>query len=97
MTQIYSEWREFFISGAADQKKYLRDKSTQDGMFNIQEAESAKGMEVKDLKQYYQLYFPHGRYPAEVSSAAEQLFEALIHLGKKLLSWIDEVSNLPQK
>ena len=87
---IYDEWRRFFVSGSADQDKYLRNKETQDGYFNVQEAESAKGVEVKDLKQYYQLYFPHGRYPTEVSQAAQQLFEAMIFLGIQLLTWIDQ-------
>jgi len=90
VTQVYAEWREFFLSGAADQAQYLRDLAKQDGFFNVKEAESAKGMEVKDLKQYYQLYFPHGRYPAEVSDAAQRLFAALIELGGKLLQWVDE-------
>jgi isopenicillin N synthase-like dioxygenase len=88
--KIYDEWRGFFVSGSADKDIYLRNKETQDGYFNIQEAESAKGVEVKDLKQYYQLYFPHGRYPTEVSKAAQQLFEAMIFLGMKLLTWIDQ-------
>lgn len=77
----------------ADQAKYERNKKSQDGYFSIQEAESAKGMQVKDLKQYYQLYFPKGRYPSEVSDAASRLFAALIDLGKKLLEWIDEVAS----
>ena len=50
-------------------------------------------MQVKDLKQYYQLYFPKGRYPSEISDAASRLFAALIDLGKKLLQWIDEVAS----
>ena len=47
--------------------------------------------QVKDLKQYYQLYFPHGRYPTEVSDTAARLFDAVIKLGHELLTWIDEV------
>jgi len=90
VTQVYEEWRKFYMSGQADQEKYLRNKATQDGYFSIKEAESAKGMEVKDLKQYYQLYFPHGRYPTEVSDTAARLFDALIKLGHELLTWIDE-------
>lgn len=33
----------------ADQDKYLRNKTSQDGYFNIKEAESAKGMEVTSI------------------------------------------------
>ena len=45
--RVYEEWRCFYMSGKADQDKYLRDNTTQDGFFNIREAESAKGMQVR--------------------------------------------------
>ena len=52
-------------------------------------AEQAKGAKARDLKHYYQCYFPHGRYPKEVSDNAEQLWKDLTALGKTLVTWID--------
>eukprot|EP00392_Amoebophrya_sp_AT5.2_P001482 g1484.t1 len=69
---------------------YLRDMRTQDGYFPVKLAESAKGQTVRDIKHYYQCYFPWGRYPKEVSNRAKKLFEQMIALGRVLLEWIDE-------
>jgi len=88
--QVYDEWREFLTSGLADQAKYERSMETQDGYFSMARAESAKGQTLQDLKQYYQLYFPRGRYPEEVSDRARVLFHQMLELGRELLQWIDE-------
>jgi isopenicillin N synthase-like dioxygenase len=87
---VYDEWREFFKSGKASQEKYIQDQKTQDGYYSVKNAESAKGMNVKDLKQYFQLYFPDGRYPDEVSDNAKKMFLQMLELGKILLQWIDD-------
>jgi isopenicillin N synthase-like dioxygenase len=86
---VYDEWREFFKSGNAGQAKYAQNGISQDGYFSTKHAESAKGMGVKDLKQYYQLYFPDGRYPDEVSNNARKMFVEMLALGSMLLDWID--------
>ena len=72
--------------------KYYHNLATQDGYFPMAVSEKAKGAKVKDLKHYYQLYFPHGKYPAEadVSGAARQLWGELTGLGKTLVGWIDD-------
>ncbi|WP_119344654.1 2OG-Fe(II) oxygenase family protein [Facilibium subflavum] len=85
---IYTEWRDFLNSNAA--KKYHYDKSTQDGYFPLDVSEIAKGENTRDIKHYYHLYFPWGRYPQEVSDKAKILFEQLFELGKTLLQWIDD-------
>ncbi len=67
---VYKEWQDFMKSGDAD--KYLFDKENQDGYFPKDISEVAKGEKVKDIKHFYHLYFPKGRYPTEVSSAAKR-------------------------
>ncbi|CAD7926223.1 unnamed protein product [Amoebophrya sp. A120] len=69
---------------------YMRNLKTQDGYFPVKHAESAKGQTVRDIKHYYQCYFPWGRYPKEVSLRAQKLFRQMIQLGRILLQWIDE-------
>lgn len=88
ISEVYTEWLAFFKSGAAD--KYLFDKENQDGYFPMDVSEVAKGEKVKDIKHFYHLYFPNGRYPSEVSDKARQMFEQMIELGKTLLQWIDD-------
>ncbi|MCF6767437.1 isopenicillin N synthase family oxygenase [Thiotrichales bacterium 19S11-10] len=85
---IYAEWRAFFNSDAV--KQYHFDKEKQDGYFPMDVSEVAKGETVKDIKHYYHLYFPWGRYPKEVSKKAEELFTQMFDLGKTLLQWIDD-------
>ena len=85
---VYKEWEAFMKSG--DVEKYLFDKENQDGYFPKDVSEVAKGEKVKDIKHFYHLYFPKGRYPAEVSDAARNMFEQMIALGKELLQWIDD-------
>lgn len=92
---VYDEWQGFLKSGGAD--KYLFDRENQDGYFPKDISEVAKGETVRDIKHFYHLYFPNGRYPAEVSSAARemfyQMFYQMFELGKTLLEWIDEHMN----
>lgn len=57
---VYKEWQEFLKSGVAD--KYIFDVENQDGYFPIDVSEVAKGETVKDIKHFYHLYFPNGRY-----------------------------------
>ncbi|MCF6765311.1 isopenicillin N synthase family oxygenase [Thiotrichales bacterium 19S3-7] len=85
---IYHEWRNFFNSDAI--RKYHYSQEKQDGYFPMDVSEIAKGETVKDIKHYYHLYFPWGRYPEEVSKKAELLFNAMFDLGKTLLQWIDQ-------
>lgn len=98
---VYNEWQDFLKSGDAD--KYLFDVENQDGYFPKDVSEVAKGETVKDIKHFYHLYFPNGRYPKEVSSAAREMFEKMMKLGETLLEWIDEhmdpavASKLPQR
>jgi len=51
-------------------------------------AETAKNHTVKDIKHFYQCYFPWGRYPDTVSDSARALHTEFMALGRKLLSWI---------
>jgi len=88
---LYQEWRDFLTSDAA--KQYFFSKENQDGYFPKEISEIAKGQTVKDLKHYYHLYFPWGRYPQEVSEKAQIYFEQTFELGKTLMGWIEAHMN----
>lgn len=81
---VYNEWQDFLKSGDAD--KYLFDVENQDGYFPKDVSEVAKGETVKDIKHFYHLYFPNGRYPEEVSSAAREMFEKMMKLARHFLN-----------
>ena len=70
--------------------QYYFDVLKQDGYFPMAVSETAKGATAKDLKHYYQCYFPHGRYPKCVSDEAQHLWHELLTLGTIIVGWIDE-------
>ncbi|QIV95554.1 isopenicillin N synthase-like dioxygenase [Allofrancisella inopinata] len=85
---VYKEWEDFLKSEYVH--NYRFDTEKQDGYFPKDVSEVAKGEKVKDIKHFYHLYFPWGRYPNEVSDAARKVFYQMIELGKTLLQWIDD-------
>ena len=52
--------------------KYPNDPVKHDGYFSPSVSETAKNFTKKDLKEFFHIY-PWGRYPAEVSDAAQTL------------------------
>jgi isopenicillin N synthase-like dioxygenase len=54
-------------------------------------SETAKGNDKRDLKEFYHIY-PWGRYPAEVSDAAQRYYKAGSALAAELLKWVEDNS-----
>ena len=90
--RIYEDWRAFFDSGAAD--AYVIDPAGQDGYFSLEQAESARGFNQRDYKEYFQ-YYSWGRCPDFLRSDLSAHFEASVALGARLLCCI--VEQLPTK
>ena len=68
--KVYEEWRVFCSEqqkiAAADknnQSPYCRNEDNQRGFFCRDHAEKAKDATIKDIKTYFQLYFPEGKHP----------------------------------
>jgi len=59
---IYEKWGDFFASES--KHEFLRDLEKQDGYFPFR-SENAKGVDLKDLKEFYHV-FPWGRVPPEL-------------------------------
>lgn len=86
--QSYREWAQFFHD--PERFQYLFNTERQEGYVPLSLSENAKGSPDKDLKEFYHLYFPWGRYPHQLSSVTRELFDELLTLGKQLLTWIDQ-------
>ncbi len=83
----YQKWADFF---ASDEKQdYLFDLKKQDGFFPTTISETAKGNDIKDLKEYYHFY-PWGRCPTHISALTQQLYSDLSTLAETLLSWVEK-------
>ncbi|MTI09764.1 2OG-Fe(II) oxygenase family protein [Curvivirga aplysinae] len=86
---IYNNWYDYFQNG--NKYDFLRNPETQDGYFPPEESESAKGMEVKDIKEYYHFY-PHGRCPEELREQLDTYYKNTSAFAGELLSWVEKYS-----
>ena len=86
---IYAEWLGFFKSDAKN--KYAQDPVKFDGYFSPSVSETAKNHTQRDLKEFFHIY-PWGRYPAEVSDAAQRYYKEGSDLAVTLLKWVEEHS-----
>ena len=91
---IYREWAALFDSPAVD--AYGPDPTGQTGWFPTTISESAKGRDIKDLKEFFHVY-DWSVYPDEVSDAALRYRSQAQQLANTLLEWVqahtpDEVS-----
>jgi isopenicillin N synthase-like dioxygenase len=90
--EVYAQWTDFFESDAP--AKYPFDPIKQDGYAGEQISEIAKGNDIKDIKEFYHLYFPWGRYPTEIGTETHDLFGQIYTLARKILGWIE--AGLPE-
>lgn len=89
--QVYAEWSAFF-----DDPVVLEYTTTdsQTGYFPPEVSETAKGFQVKDLKEFFHVY-PWSRYPTQVSDAALQYRDEALLLARTLLDWTE--ANTPDE
>lgn len=89
--QIYREWSELFDD--PDVVRYTTTDS-QTGYFPPDLSETAKGFQVRDLKEFFHVY-PWSRYPDEVGDAALRYREEAMRLALTLLDWVE--ANTPDE
>lgn len=85
--KVYAEWADFFNS--PERFDYAFDPARQDGYVSAAISEVAKGETVKDIKEFYHMYYPWGRYPSSISQTTRELFDEAFALAGELLSWIE--------
>ena len=88
---IYDEWSRFFTSG--DANAYTVGPDNQEGYFPPKIAETAKGRNVRDLKEFFHVYPWSEKYPTEVSHDALRYRDIATDVASTLLGWVD--ANLP--
>ena len=87
--KIYKDWADFFAN--EEKHNFLFDPEKQDGFFSTEKAESAKGENVKDIKEYYHIY-PWGRIPEQLKSDAMEYYQSTSELAAELLNWVEQHS-----
>ena len=84
--KVYDDWLAFFATDA--KFKYPFSADSQDGYFSSAVSETAKGNEIKDIKEFFHVY-PWGKYPTEVTDAALRFYDQATNLAKELLDWVE--------
>ncbi|MBT1445643.1 isopenicillin N synthase family oxygenase [Shewanella sp. JM162201] len=91
---IYRDWYAFFQSD--DKHNYRFNPSTQDGFFPADVSETAKGHQVKDIKEYFHVY-PWGQIPATLKENILTYYREANALAAELLSWVEAHSPVEVK
>jgi isopenicillin N synthase-like dioxygenase len=84
---IYAEWLAFYNTDA--KYKYRFTPDDQDGYFGPEVSETAKGNNIKDLKEFFHIY-PFGQFPTEVSNAAKIFYDDARAVANTLLGWVED-------
>jgi len=86
VARIYAHWQAFFESGA--KADYLFDPERHDGFFPQAQAETAKGRDVRDIKEYFH-YYPWGRCPPELEAEIAAYYADTVAFAATLLGWVE--------
>lgn len=84
--QVYEDWYQFFLSD--EKHNYLFDKKTHDGFVPMSLSETAKGYELKDIKEFYHFY-PSLRCPEHLRELTMQLYKDMFAMAVTLLGWVE--------
>ena len=86
ITDFYASWEDFFLKGNPEQ--FLTDGASQKGYFPPSLAETAKGNDAQDLKEYFQ-YWPGGDLPSHLSGMTKNFFDEITTLGELVMMWLE--------
>lgn len=86
---VYSVWANFFNLPLADKMAYEFSLETQDGYVATSLSETAKGNDVKDLKEFYHYYF-NKRCPKLQHEVTDKIFIQMLTFATELLSAIEQ-------
>ncbi|BDY06965.1 oxidoreductase [Ferrimonas sp. YFM] len=83
---IYDNWLTFF--GTEEKHKFAFNPEAQDGFFAAEVAESAKGSDKRDIKEYYH-YYPWGQCPTQLKEELQEYYDTTLAFATTLLEWIE--------
>ncbi|MGV0035658.1 MAG: 2OG-Fe(II) oxygenase family protein [Candidatus Azotimanducaceae bacterium WSBS_2022_MAG_OTU7] len=85
LNELYERWDNFFLKGHPEQ--YVTDAQSQAGYFSPHLAETAKGHEAQDLKEYFH-YWPGHVLPEPVENLTLDYYNAMFDQGKAVMAWL---------
>ena len=87
ISSFYQAWEHFFLYG--EPEEFLSKGDDQAGYFSTDKAETAKGNNVQDLKEYFQ-YWPGTKLPSHLTQLTQSFFTKMISLGLITMLWLQE-------
>lgn len=87
LQSIYAHWADFFASDAKND--FAFDPEKYDGFFPQSLAETAKGRNVRDIKEYFH-YYPWGRCPDGLKSEIANYYDEAVAFAATLLGWVEK-------
>ncbi|MEZ5534019.1 MAG: 2OG-Fe(II) oxygenase family protein [Thiolinea sp.] len=87
VNSVYQNWAAFFAS--TDKADWKFDPVTMDGFYPQSVSETAKGCELKDIKEYFHYFHPWGKCPPELRDELVAYCEQAQQLAAELLSWVE--------
>lgn len=89
INQTYATWEAFFALPEAEKEKYAFDSKTHSGFISKKMSETAKGYDVKDIKEFFH-YYPHTACPDAQKALTQQTFDMLSGFASELLGWLEQ-------
>ncbi len=90
---VYKQWQDYFHWDKTEQQPYLFSQKTHDGHIPMDLSETAKGHDIKDIKEFFH-YYRWGRCPQSLKTDTQKLYEQMTQLAATLLNWIEK--NTPE-
>jgi len=88
LDKAHEEWGAFFKKSDDEKEPFLFDNEKHDGFVPTSLSETAKGFELRDLKEFYH-YYPWGRCPDNLRELTDTLSAQLTSMAETLLSWVE--------
>ena len=87
LDELYRVWNDFFLHGHPE--RYRTDVESLAGYFPPDLAETAKGHEARDLKEYFH-FWPGGDLPEQVHDITMHYFDEIYALSASVIIWLQD-------
>ena len=89
---LYKNWlSNFFQKSEEEKQQYLYQENSQHGYFPTEVSETAKGSDIKDIKEFFQCY-QNKPLPDGLLESTTEYFHLAQQIASELLDWVETYS-----
>lgn len=90
LNQFYQQWlSEFFYQPDDIKQSFTSKTGSQSGFFPTEASETAKGHDIKDIKEFFQFFPKYQDVPDALSESTNAYFNLGNQIASQLLQWIE--------